>query len=97
METATRPRVYWRERGPGPSVTGVPFSFFFFEQNVTDVLLVIPVCRDGPCPTTAVLPRISYSFHRWCRIARRFERLARYRVDLDVSELEAVLASLGCL
>ena len=83
--------------GPDRVSQASHFLFFFFEQNVTDVLLVIPVCRDGPCPTTAVLPRISYSFHRWCRIARRFERLARYRVDLDVSELEAVLASLGCL
>ena len=75
-------------------------SHFLFRKNlnnVTDVLLVFRVCRDRPCPTTAVLPRISHSFHRWCRIAKRFERLARYGVDLVVSEFEAVLTGLACL
>ena len=66
-------------------------------NNVTDVLLVFRVCRDRPCPTTAVLPRISHSFHRWCGIVRRFEWFVRGWVDLDVSGLEAVLAGLFCL
>ena len=67
------------------------------QTNVTDVLLGIPVGRDGPCPTTMVLLRISCSFHRGCKIAGRFERLARWRVDLGVSGLEAVWADLACL
>ena len=80
--------------------------FFSFEKiesrnkkqnNVTDVLLGLPAGRDGPCPTTAVLRRISHSFHRGCRIAGRIERLGRWRVDLGVSGHEAVWACLACL
>ena len=59
------------------------------KQNVTDVLLGLPADRDGPCPTTVVLHRISHSFHRGCRIAGRIERLEQWWVDLDVSEHEA--------
>ena len=82
---------YKRERGPGPSATaGVPFIF-------TDVLLGIPAGRDGPCPTTAVLRRISHSFHRGCRIAGRIEWLGRWWVDLDVSGHEADWACFACL
>ena len=100
-----KPGMYKRERGPGPSVTGVPFFFFFGKRvtqqnkqnNVTDVLLGLPAVRDGPCPTTSVLRRISHSFHRGCRIVGRIERLGRWRVDLGVSGHEAVWACLACL
>ena len=66
--------MYKRERGPGPSVTGVPF-FLFLEnsKNVTDVLLVF---RHRLFPTTAVLRGISHCFHKCHRIGGTFERLA---------------------
>ena len=67
------------------------------KQNVTDVLLGLPADRDGPCPTRAVLHRISHSFHRGCRIAGRIERLEQWWVDLDVSEHEADWACFACL
>ena len=67
------------------------------KTNVTDVLLGLPVGRDGPCPTTAVLHRISHSFHRGCRIAGRTERLEQWWVDLDVSGHEADWTCYACL
>ena len=67
------------------------------KTNVTDVLLGLPADRDGPCPTSLVLHRISHSFHRGCRIVRRTERLEQWWVDLDVSEHEADWACFACL
>ena len=67
------------------------------QNNVTDVLFGLPADRDGPCPTTAVLRRISHSFHRGCRIAGRIERLEQWWVDLGVSGHEAVWACFACL
>ena len=67
MKTATRPKVTDGSVGPDRVSRRASHSFLFGKKtqpNVTDVLLVIPVCRDRPCPTTAALPRISHSFHR---------------------------------
>ena len=72
-------------------------SHFLFGKNSNNVKDVLLVFHHGPCPTRVVQRPINHSFDRGHRIAGRLERLARCRVDLDVSELEALLPGLVCL